>query len=113
MINLILNDIKTLLGIPFDDSSKDELLIIYIKRAIYTIKNYLNKECITDEEIELLHGEAIISLVVDGHKSVTGGTDGIKSMSQGSRSVTYKDDVSFTINDSVKALLPNPYIRMR
>lgn len=110
---MLLDDIKILLGIDSEDSSRDKLLNLYIKRAIYTIKVYLNNDELTDGEIESLHREAILSLVVDAQRSETNGTKGIKSMKQGARSITYADDSSFTITNAVKAILPIPYIRMR
>lgn len=110
---MILRDVKILLGIKLDDTSQDDKLSIYIRRAVHTIQNYLNIDKFTDEDIENLYSEAIISLVSNAHKIESEGIKNIKSKSQGARSVTYSDDTSFTITDDVKSILPVPFIRMR
>lgn len=109
----MLEDIKILTGIDLEDDSKDDLLNLYIKRAIYTIKNYLNNDRLTDEDIETLHREAIVSLVVDAQRIESSGNKGIKSQTQGARSVTYADEKSFSITDDIKAILPVPKVKMR
>lgn len=106
----MLEEIKILLGIKDDES--DDLLYLYIKRATYTIRVYLNTDKYTDEELLNLYGEAIKSLVIDARRIETSKSKGIKSIAQGARSITYADDKSFTISDEVRAILPVPYLKM-
>ena len=57
---------------------------------------------------------AIIQLVKRQFCADTQGLNGVTSMTQGSRSVSYSDamTLSYTIDDSIKALLPKPYARL-
>lgn len=110
---MLLDDVKELMEHQNIRVPSDSVINLYIKRAIYTIKNYLNNDRLTGEDVELLHSEAIVSLVVDAQRVETSGSKGIKSMSQGARSITYADEKSFTITDDIKTLLPVPYVKMR
>lgn len=111
MISLLLADIKLLLGIT--DNSQDELLRLYIRRATYNVKTYLNTDKYTDVEIGNNFPEAIITLVVNGYQQGNSTDKGIKTKSQGARSVTYMDGHWLAVNDEVRALLPTPYVKMR
>jgi len=102
---MILDDIKTLQNIA--DVSKDAILTLYIRKAATLISNYLNISAIIPPvDISLTYPDAVIEYVtICTNKR---GNEGIKQSSQGSRSQTYGSDLS----DSVKALLPVPFVRM-
>lgn len=108
---MLLDDIKLDLGITRDD--KDRLLNMYIRRAVYSIRIYLNTDKYNDDQIKDLFSEAVISLAKNAYEQSGTGDKGIKSKSQGARSVTYMDDKWFAMNSDVKALLPLPYVKMR
>lgn len=105
---MLLEDVKILLEI--NDTSKDGLLNLYIRRSVTIIKNYLNNDNFTKEYIEQNYSDAIIELVIMTYRNK--GKENIKSTSQGARSVTYTDGSTFAITESVKTLLPLPYVRM-
>ena len=107
----MVDDVKLLLGIK--DNSQDDLIALYINRAITVIINYINNEKYDKEIIEVVFPEAIIALVENAYKENTSSTKGIKSKTQGARSVTYADEKGFTITDDIKSLLPTPFIGMR
>lgn len=104
----MLDDIKILLNL--NDDSQDRLLEIYIRRAVTTIKNYLNNDKFTPEYIQEHFQDAIIAMVVNAYKIK--GNENIKSMTQGNRSVTYAENTAFYITDDIANLLPTPCIRM-
>ncbi|SHH36210.1 phage head-tail connector protein [Clostridium grantii] len=101
----ILEEVKIILDIT--DYSKDELLNIYIRKSKQMIKQYLNTNE-TLEEIESNYVDAIEELVVYMYRIK--GKENIKSMAQGSRSVTYADVVfpAFVAN-----MLPVPLVILR
>ena len=103
----ILDDVKVLQGIT--DTSKDAMLTILMNRAITLIKTYLNSSVYDVAYIEENFADAITELVCNSYTDK--GKSNIQSETQGSRSVTYKTG-SITINDDVKKLLPNPFVRM-
>ena len=107
----MIDSIKALLSIK--DNSQDDLITLYINRAITVIGNYINNKKYDKELIEVEFPEAIIALVENAYKENTSSTKGIKSKSQGARSITYADEKGFTITDDIKSLLPTPFIRMR
>lgn len=108
---MIIDDIKTLLNIT--DNSKDSTLNIYIRKASTTIQNYLNNPNFTIDYIQQNFQDAIIEMIENAYNINTNTKNGIKQEQQGSRTTIYKDDTStFVINDSIKNLLPLPYIRM-
>jgi hypothetical protein len=99
----VLHDIKLLKGIASVDTSRDEIINVYIRKSKVMIANYLN---ITSTTIETDYPDAVIEFaMVNLNKK---GTEGIKQYSQGSRSTTYANELP----DSVKALLPVPFVRM-
>ena len=110
---MILEDLEILLNV---DGSIYPILTIYKNRAITVIKNYLNIASYTVEFIEATFADAIIELVYNAY--IVKGKENIQSESQGSKSVTYKgftsyaDGSTFTITQSIKALLPLPSVKM-
>ena len=66
----------------YTDEEKEQL-------AINTIRNYLNKD-FTDEEIKTKFGLAL-KRIINNFDTMTSST-GVKSMKQGSMSVTYTDE---------------------
>lgn len=107
----MIDSIKALLSIK--DNSQDDLITLYINRAISVIINYINNEKYDKEYVTEHFEEAIICLVENAYKENTSSAKGIKSQSQGARSITYADEKGFTITDDIKSLLPTPFIRMR
>lgn len=105
---MLLEDIKILLEI--NDYSKDNLLNLYIRRAITVIKYYINNDSFDDSHIEQNYPDAIIEIVVLAYRNK--GKENVKSITQGARSVTYSDGTTFAITDVVKAILPQPFIKM-
>lgn len=104
----MIEDINILIGIK--DSSKDDLVSIYIKRAIKTIENYLNNEKFTKEYIEENFQDAIIAIVENAYNLKD--NKNIKSVTQGNRSVTYAENTAFYITNDIVNLLPKPYVKM-
>lgn len=82
------------------------------RKAILVIKNYLNKD-LTDDYILNNYDLAVDQLINNAAKLENIKTPGVKSMSEGNQSITYESNVNpWVITDDVKALLPNPYVRM-
>ena len=106
----MIDSIKLLLGI--EDNTQDELIGLYIDRAVVSIKNYLNTDKYKNVEIRDEFSEVIIALVENAHRESSSEFKGIKSKTQGARSITYADAKGFAITDDIKMLLPTPYIRM-
>lgn len=104
----MLEDIKTLLGI-----ADENILNIYIRKAITVIKNYLNNDSFDDTYIQANFSDAIIELVVNAYSVNKNTKIGIKQEEQGSRTIVYKDNsAAFVIDDSIKRLLPLPYAKL-
>lgn len=79
------------------------------KKAIAVIRNYLNIEC-DDEYILDTYDFAVDQLIQNSKISKS---TNIKSVSEGSQSITYKDNSGpWTITDDVKAMLPKPFIKL-
>jgi len=107
----VLENIKTLLNITAE--TEDAKLTIYISMAITLIKKYLNNDAFDDSYIGENFSMAIVVIVTNAYECKKNGSGGnIKSMSQGSRSITYGDDKAFCLNDDIKAMLPTPYIKL-
>ena len=91
-------------------------LTIDQRKAILTIKNYLNvgpNLKYTDEYMMTNFELAIDELVENASEIKSMKTIGIKSKSDGVQSVTFGDGIeAWVITDNVKALLPLPYVRM-
>jgi len=86
------------------------------KKAILTIKNYLNvRENLkySDEYMMKEFELAIDELVQNASDIKSLKTIGIKSKSDGVQSVTFADGIeAWTITDNVRALLPLPYVNL-
>ena len=111
-MNSLIERIKILASIS--DDSNDEELIIHIENSINAILVYLNHPSISAEEVIHNYPNAIIQLVKRQYNSDKNGLEGVTSMSQGSRSISYSNAIalSYTIDDSIKSLLPKPYVRL-
>lgn len=70
------------------------------------ILNYLNNSTYTKEDILIKFPDAV-ELAFLEFKSIASQPTNVASMSQGSRSVTFKDG-SYILTDNVKLLLPKP-----
>ncbi|MGH4125602.1 MAG: hypothetical protein ACREV6_22040 [Clostridium sp.] len=86
------------------------------RKAILTIKNYLNvgtNPKYTDEYMMVNFELAIDELVESSLAIKSIKATGIKSKSDGVQSVTFADGIeAWSITDNVKMLLPLPYVRM-
>jgi hypothetical protein len=107
---MLIQDIETILGKSIEFTDEENAFILYIRRAVTLIKNYLNNDSFTNEYIEANFQDAIIEIVIFAYKNK--GKENIKSTTQGSRSVTYSDGTIFAIAETVKQLLPIPYLKM-
>jgi hypothetical protein len=96
---LILDDIKTIIGLT--DTSKDNILNIFIRKAATLIRTYLN--CDDSVDITTAYPDAIIEFVMS--ELNRRGNEGVRQFSQGSRSGTYTNELS----ENVISLLPLPY----
>ncbi|MDU2489311.1 MAG: hypothetical protein E7D27_01805 [Clostridium celatum] len=75
--------------------------------VIKAIQNYLNNDKYDDVYIEMNFQEAVM-VAIEEEKEKLKQPSNISSMSQGSRSVTYKNTGIGKLSDNVKALLPKP-----
>lgn len=75
--------------------------------VIKSIKNYLDNDKFDDVYIEINFQEAVM-IAVEEEKEKLKQPSNISSMSQGSRSVTYKNTGIGMLSNNVKALLPKP-----
>lgn len=75
--------------------------------VIKAIKMYLKNDKFDDVYIEINFTEAII-VAIEEEKEKLKQPSNISSMSQGSRSVTYKNTGIGKLSDNVKSLLPTP-----
>lgn len=98
----VLDDVKTLKNIQ--DTSKDNVINLYIRRGVTLITNYLNVDSAVD--IQATYPDALVEYAIECMSRQ--GNEGIKQYSQGSRSGTYGNELS----DTVMALLPAPYAIM-
>jgi hypothetical protein len=106
--------IKLKLLLPITDESKDELLKLHINNSIQSILVYLNNPKLSPEEIIHNYPNAILQLAKRQYSAESNGLAGISSITQGRRSITYAQatTLSYTIDDSIKTLLPKPYARL-
>ena len=75
--------------------------------VIKAIQNYLNNDKYDDVYIEMNFKEAVM-VAIEEEKEKLKQPSKILSMSQGSRSVTYKNTGIGKLSENVKALLPKP-----
>ena len=80
--------------------------------CVQAIKEYLNKP-LTDEDVKSKYKVALVYMVEEAKEILKNTKSGISSISQGSQSISYDSTVqAFKVNESVKALLPKPSIRL-
>ena len=108
----ILKALKKLLSI--EDNKEDDVLSIHIDNSIRSILVYLNNPKFTPDDLINNFPNAIIQLAMRQYRAIKDDSMGISSITQGSRSISYSDALSvpYTIDDSIKALLPKPYARL-
>ena len=83
------------------------------KKACLIIRNYLEENNLpynfTDDEIYEKYELAVEQLIRNSVKAEKQKGIGIKSMTQGQRSVTYSDNFeAWTVTEDIKQLLPKP-----
>ena len=80
--------------------------------CVQAIKEYLNRP-LTDEEIREKYRIALEVMVEETQEIMRNKTLGVTQVSQGSQSMSFDSNVqAFKVNDTVKALLPKPYIKL-
>ena len=80
--------------------------------CVQAIKEYLNRP-LTDEEIREKYRIALEVMVEETQEIMRNKTLGVTQVSQGSQSMSFDSNVQvFKVNDTVKALLPKPYIKL-
>lgn len=92
----------------------DEIIQLHIENSINAIFVYLNNPNLSVEEIIEKYPNAILQLAKRQYVAEKEHLTGVSSMSQGSRSISYASAISFpySIDDTIKALLPKPYLRL-
>lgn len=80
--------------------------------CVQAIKEYLNRP-LTDEEIREKYRIALEVMEEETQEIMRNKTLGVTQVSQGSQSMSFDSNVQvFKVNDTVKALLPKPYIKL-
>lgn len=80
--------------------------------CVQAIKEYLNRP-LTDEEIREKYRVALGVMIEETQEIMRNKTLGVTQVSQGSQSMSFDSNVqAFKVNDTVKALLPKPYIKL-
>lgn len=80
--------------------------------CVQAIKEYLNRP-LTDEEIREKYRMALEVMIEETQEIMRNKTLGVTQVSQGSQSMSFDSNVqAFKVNDTVKALLPKPYIKL-
>lgn len=80
--------------------------------CVQAIKEYLNRP-LTDEEVKSEYRVALMYMIEETKEILKNTKSGVSSISQGSQSISYDSTVqAFRVNESVKALLPKPSIRL-
>jgi len=86
------------------------------RKAILTIKNYLNigPNLKYNDEYMMVTFELAIDELVESSLAIKAmKATGIKSKSDGVQSVTFSDGIeAWTITDNVRVLLPLPFVRL-
>lgn len=129
-MNELIERIKMLASVEGD--ADNEIIQLHIENSINAIIVYLNnpkwfpnKPGMSDkdkekenerinEEIIGNYPSAIIHLAKRQYVAEKEHLTGVSSMSQGSRSISYASAISFpySIDDTIKALLPRPFLRL-
>lgn len=91
----VLKNVKTLLEFEQSDTSKDELLNLYISRATNYIKNHCKIETVPDAL-----QDTIEEMVIFQYRQK--GVENIKSEGKGSLSESYIEDYPVNIMNSIK-----------
>lgn len=97
----MLDLIKELINIDTDDTSKDNILNHYLSKSQIAIKQYCNIE-----EIPESLNDIVVDLAIFFYRNRD--KEGVKQVSQGSRSQTLVDDIP----GSIKSCLPLPKLRL-
>ena len=80
--------------------------------CVQAIKENLKKP-LTDEEVKSKYRVALMYMVEETKEILKNTKSGISSISQGSQSISYDSTVqAFKVNESVKALLPKPCLKL-
>lgn len=79
--------------------------------AINMIRNYLNKKTLTDDYIKTNYAIAI-KLIIENLNNTDINVNNISSITQGSQSITYNNNVDSILTDYIKNLLPCPFIQI-
>lgn len=86
------------------------------RKAILTIKNYLNVNgnLKYSDDYMMVEFELAIEELIESSTAIKSiKTTGIKSKSEGNQSVTFESNIeAWTITDNVRMLLPLPFIRL-
>jgi len=86
------------------------------RKAILTIKNYLNigPNLKYTNDYMMLNFELAIDEIVESSLTIKSiKTTGIKSKSDGVQSITFESNIeAWTVTDNVKMLLPLPFVRL-
>jgi len=98
---MILDDLNVLLG---KNSESDDVLNIYIRRAITSIKNYLDSETYTPTYIEENFQDAIVEMAYNSFMSK--GKENVSSEKYGTTSKSYR------VTNTIKDLLPLPSMHL-
>jgi hypothetical protein len=111
-MNELIERIKILASVEGD--ADDEILQLHIENSINAIYVYLNNPKLSNEDIIENYPSAIIHLAKRQYVAEKEHLTGVSSMSQGSRSISYASAISFpySIDDTIKALLPRPFLRL-
>ena len=98
------------LELELKDSSNVELLESFIIRSYNRIRRYLNKK-LTDDYIKSNYSDVVIELSIRMYRNreLKNNSKGIKSKTQGQRSVTYENIIE-VFDDEIKSMLPPPYV---
>lgn len=100
---LLLADVKTLIPLNPSDTSKDDIINLYLRRGNTAIVEYLNDKNVTDATA---YPDALVEYALVRYRRRQ--NEGVKQATQGNRSVTWEGGLP----QSVKELLPLPCIRL-
>lgn len=93
------------MALTFTDEELEEMSIV-------AIKNYLNKN-FSDQYIKKHFAFAIKRFISNTKTLDSSKVVGASSISENGSSISFREGIEAgTITDDIKALLPNPYIRM-